>query len=157
MENFRNILVAIDFSTYSVQAVEDAKTIARKFKSAIYLAHVIDAVPALAAKNPESSYESVSHHARNIAMISLENYAAQYFSSKDNVKLVVREGAAEEELLMLAQDEKIDLIVMATHARTGLARLIAGSVTEKVIQKSPVPVLVVKSCPEPPGSTPQEY
>jgi nucleotide-binding universal stress UspA family protein len=157
MENFKNILVAIDFSTYSVQAVEDAKTIARKFKSTVYLAHIIDAVPELAAEDSGRSFESVSHHARNLAMISLENYAAQYFSLKDNVKLVVREGSAEEELLMLIQDQKIDLIVMATHARTGLAHLIAGSVTEKVIQKSPVPVLVVKSSQEPLAATYQEY
>jgi universal stress protein A len=56
---------------------------------------------------------------------------------------VVRKGIAEEEIVKFAKEEDIDLIIMATHGRSGLSHVLMGSVAEKVIQQSPVPVLVV--------------
>ena len=52
-------------------------------------------------------------------------------------------GHPVEEILRLAQDQKMDLIVIATHGRTGLPRFLFGSVAEKVVRLAPIPVLVV--------------
>ena len=57
----------------------------------------------------------------------------------------VREGSAAEEILKVAESERPDLIVMATHGRTSVRRLLLGSVTEKIVRTAPCPVLAVPS------------
>jgi len=57
---------------------------------------------------------------------------------------VVRRGFAYEEIMRFVDEEEIDLIVMATHGRTGLPHIIMGSVAERVVRHSPVPVLTIK-------------
>jgi nucleotide-binding universal stress UspA family protein len=58
---------------------------------------------------------------------------------------VVREGPAAEDILRVAEEKNVDLIVMATHGRSGVRRLVLGSVTEKVIRATARPVLTVRS------------
>jgi len=60
---------------------------------------------------------------------------------------VVRSGVAEKEILRFAEEERIDLVVMATHGWTGLRHMLMGSVAEKVVRYSPIPVLTVKPKP----------
>lgn len=64
---------------------------------------------------------------------------------------LVRQGPAAEAILDAAAAERVSLIAMATHGQTGPARWVFGSITEKVLRASPVPVLVVRSCPSAPG------
>jgi nucleotide-binding universal stress UspA family protein len=57
----------------------------------------------------------------------------------------VREGPAAQDILRVAEEKNVDLIVMATHGRSGVQRLVLGSVTEKVIRATSCPVLAVRS------------
>jgi universal stress protein A len=56
---------------------------------------------------------------------------------------IIRYGRAHDEIVKCAEEQKADLIVMGTHGRTGLAHLLVGSVTERVVRTSKVPVLTV--------------
>jgi universal stress protein A len=62
-----------------------------------------------------------------------------------NISREVRQGQSAEEIVRLATERKADLIVMGTHGRTGLARLLAGSVAESVLRTAPCPVLAVRT------------
>jgi nucleotide-binding universal stress UspA family protein len=62
-----------------------------------------------------------------------------------NVEYVVADGLAAEEIVRAAADRHCDLIVMATHGRSGLGRLMLGSVAEEVMRKAPCPVLTLKA------------
>jgi nucleotide-binding universal stress UspA family protein len=64
---------------------------------------------------------------------------------KVNVSTIVRTGNAADEILKAAEETKVDLIAMSTHGRSGLRRLAFGSITDKVLQRSPVPVLTVRA------------
>jgi nucleotide-binding universal stress UspA family protein len=61
-----------------------------------------------------------------------------------NVETEVRQGAPHTEMVQFARDNAVDLIVMGSHGRTGLAHALVGSVAEKVVRKAPCPVLVVR-------------
>jgi|ERR1041385_4209453 nucleotide-binding universal stress UspA family protein len=144
MKTIKKILFATDFSELSAAAVEYAETIAENFASVIYVAHVVDSVPAIHVEYPPPSYALVSQAVRTKAMKSLENFVAKNFRSYNKLKFDILEGHPDQELVLLAQDEGIDLIIMATHGRTGLAHLVMGSIAEKVVRHSPIAVLLVK-------------
>jgi universal stress protein A len=60
------------------------------------------------------------------------------------VQTIVLEGKVSDALLKCARDENVDLIVMSTHGRTGLSRLLMGSVAEQVVHGAPCPVLLIR-------------
>jgi universal stress protein A len=75
-----------------------------------------------------------------------KSFQKQYLSKikdKDNVIIVTRSGREEEEILKFASEEKVDIIVIGTHGRTGLKHVFLGSVAEKTIRHSKVPVFVI--------------
>ena len=69
-----------------------------------------------------------------------------YWKMKNNTNLeqVILHGEPHREIVKYAQENEIDLVVIATHGRTGLAHMLMGSVAERIVRLSPVPVLAVK-------------
>lgn len=80
-------------------------------------------------------------------LAALAQFAAEHLRPEQKVTLVVRSGNAADEIVRFAEDEAVDLVVMATHGRTGLQHMVMGSVAEKVVRFSGVPVLTVKPKP----------
>lgn len=72
-------------------------------------------------------------------------HRVQFPDAKVPVEHLLEEGNPSAEILRVAQERRCDLIVMGTHGRTGLHRLLMGSVAEHVVRKAPCPVLVVKT------------
>jgi nucleotide-binding universal stress UspA family protein len=137
----KNILLATDFSEASMHALPYAAGIARKLGSSIYLCHIVEP-SALVNSAPEVAprlYEGM----RNQAVAQL---AALEHSSKLNeieAKTVVGAGAIGDALPDLVVENKIDLVVMGTHGRTGVRRLLLGSAVEAVCRVATCPVLTV--------------
>jgi nucleotide-binding universal stress UspA family protein len=94
---------------------------------------------------PPRSAQPFWEHAHRVAHAKLSALREQLLGRRAQVELLVQEGAAAEEILRLAEQKAVDLIVMATHGRSGVRRLLLGSVAEKVIRSAPCPVLAVKS------------
>jgi nucleotide-binding universal stress UspA family protein len=146
--SIRNILVPIDFSKMSIQAIETAKGFAQRFGATIHLAHVHQfAYPAEfmgpvfpAGELPESFEE---HRSKELAE-QLKTVATRSgLSARDQTHL--RTGvAAFDEICRLAQEIPADLIVMPTHGRTGLKHVFLGSTAEQIVQHSPYPVFVAR-------------
>ena len=141
---YKKILCPTDFSESSYEAIKTAGEIAFHFGSELCLLHVVSPVPVVpmgggAAYNVplyEQELESASKK-------SLEEIINQLEWKELKVRLIVLRGNAADETVRIADEEHVDLIVIATHGRTGLDRLIFGSVAEKVIRLARCPVLTV--------------
>jgi len=146
MFNLKNILAPTDFSSLSHSALDYAKDLAESMNATIHILHVIEkSVPFIPGKQ-NLNEEEIS--------ISLEIEAKKHLSvltreieneSDVNVIGVIRHGIDYEEITNFANEIQTDLIVIATHGRTGIMHSLLGSVAEKVIQHSKCPVLVIPS------------
>jgi nucleotide-binding universal stress UspA family protein len=96
-------------------------------------------------QHPPRSAQPFWEHARQIAQAQLALLQHPLQGTQVHVAVQVREGSAAEEILSVAASESPDLIVMATHGRSGVRRLLLGSVTEKIVRTAPCPVLAVPS------------
>jgi nucleotide-binding universal stress UspA family protein len=139
----RKILVPTDFSKLSMVALEYAEILLELQTPEIYLLHVLDKS---AMRKEEKKRRSEKNFAaiEKAAMKQLSTIAGQYFTETNVVTMALRRGDPSREIVKLAQEEKIDLIIISTHGRTGIAHVLMGSVAEKVVRYSPVPVLSVK-------------
>jgi|SRR6188768_4225780 len=140
--SFERILVATDFSESSRQALELGLQLAQQFGSELTLMHSWDP--------PDYSYAAGLHvpvdmvtPIERAAAAHLEEATAELRCRFPAAKSLLCEGAPWEEVLDAAARVKADLIVMGTRGRTGLERALLGSVAEKVVRLSPVPVLTV--------------
>lgn len=136
---WKKILLATDGSKHSSNATEKAIDFAKSYGGTLTAISVVDVPAELYAEAPvlvDELVEKAKGYAENV-----KNMAK---ATGVEVKTQVREGESHEAVIKLARDESADLIVMGSHGRTGLKRLLMGSVTEKVIGHAPCPVLVVK-------------
>ena len=96
-------------------------------------------------QHPPRSAQPFWEHAQRAAQAKLALLQHPLLGTHVQVAVQVREGSAAEEILKVAESERPDLIVMATHGRTSVRRLLLGSVTEKIVRTAPCPVLAVPS------------
>jgi len=144
----KNILVPTDFSKFSDTALKKAVDIASQYGSTIYLLHVIDKQIQECAIDYCLSYEVVEALKRESLKESekrLKKERDAIVKSKDlKVVFDVKNGVPSEVILSEQKKKKIDLIVIASHGKTGLLKQLLGSVADKVIKGAPCPVIVVK-------------
>lgn len=142
---FKKILVPLDFSDYTDEIITVAVRIAEKFGSAIHLLHVIPNMDYFTPYESFLSTENLVNVQRDIEREVGKDMEARAKSIKDiPVTKVIHTGAAFLEIIDYVRAEKIDLVVMGTHGRGGLEHILIGSVAEKVVRKSPCPVLTVR-------------
>lgn len=135
-----NILLAVDGSKFSEIAANRAISVAQTYGRRLNVLSVVD-VPSEAYAEAPDAVEKMVENARE----TVNAIEGQAIPAKLETRTFVREGKAHEKILNLADELKADMICMGSHGRTGLRRLLMGSVTEKVIGGSEIPVLVIKS------------
>lgn len=145
MNAIRKILIPTDFSAFSLAAIDYVRTQLTLKDAALYLLHVVND-PVLVAPYPnvDLNAETILRDTSERAKEELRELIEKHFSGLRSVIPVVRRGEAAREINRFALDEGVDLIVIATHGRTGLAHILMGSVAEKVVRQSRVPVLSIK-------------
>lgn len=144
----RRVLHPTDFSDYSDRALPYAVSFARRYDADLLMIHVVtvwDYDPA----NPEWRFPSLEEEQRkaaeDTAQASLEAHAEEKIADELRVeKKLVKGFDPPLEIVRTAEDEEADLIVMATHGRTGLRHVLMGSTAEKVIRYAECPVLTIK-------------
>ena len=144
-----NILVPTDFSTYANYALKYAVALAKQFGATLHFAHVIDRAALAGVRGNEmwmgeseshAIIESMREHATS-RMAHLKQIADdEGVVSHEHVVL----GSPTQEILGLIDKTEATLVVMATHGRSGVEHLVFGSVAEKIVRQSPVPVFSVK-------------
>lgn len=137
----KNILVPIDFSQASERALDYACTIAPRLDAKIHIVNALGQVlPELKMSLTETMLRSLrdEHIAALAKLVDPRRLLATFG------EVVVREGDARDVIRETAQQLRIDLVVMGTHGRRGVSRLILGSVAEDVSRRSLCPVLLVR-------------
>ena len=134
------ILVPIDFSPNSEVALGLATSLARDSGGEIVLAHM-ETIPLSAAAGGEYLY-AIPEPPTEELMEKLQHVSPP--DSRIPVERHLLAGDPADAIVRIAETEHIDLIVMGTHGRRGLSRLLMGSVAESVVRESPCPVLTVK-------------
>jgi nucleotide-binding universal stress UspA family protein len=141
----RRILVPVDFSENTPAVLEWAAHLAEEHASAILLLHAfhlpVEFQQLEGAYLPPDFWASV----RTEAEASLGRYVAELEKRGIEVESIVCEGYAATVIVDEAESRGADLIVIGTHGRSGLKHLVLGSIAERVVQKSPCPVLTVKA------------
>jgi nucleotide-binding universal stress UspA family protein len=136
---WQKILVATDGSKYSNAAIAKAIDFAKSYGGELKIVSVVDIPSEFYAEAP-TVVEDLARKAKRF--VDDVRKKAEEFNIR--AATFTAEGEAYEVITRLAKDEKADVIVMGSHGRTGLRRLLMGSVAEKTIGHSPCPVLVVK-------------
>ena len=143
----RNILVPIDFSELSVQAIRTASRLAQRFGASIHLAHVRQfeyAGDFVAPAPPMVPFSFMPYEQNGEKSVLKELNALAREHGISPICHVLGGAPAFDEICRIAQNIPADLIVMPTHGRTGLKHVFLGSTAERIVQHSPSPVLVTR-------------
>lgn len=146
---FERILCPTDFSEPSYEAVKASGEIAFHFGSELCLLHVLSPIPVVPTAGEPSGFDVLLYEQQLEAFSkrSLEEVMNQLEWKELKTRLIVLRGDAASEIIRTAFEENADLIVIATRGRTGLERLLFGSVAEKVVRLAPCPVLSIVARP----------
>jgi len=139
------ILFPTDFSDSKRHTAAFAADLARKYGARIYMLHVIyditrDSVLYTSRLDMDSLYEEVKNGARE----EMDNIASTAFQGFDDLERVIRVGSPAGDILQFADEADIDLIVIGSHGKKGLDRILFGSTALKVIKRANCPVLTVR-------------
>ncbi len=144
MAFWNKICCAVDFSNPSRLAMEDAAALAKQLGVDLTLLHVHELPTAettgMLVSSPGLFAAAVEEAERKLELWRAE---AEQLACRP-VRMKVVPGAAAAEIVRFATDEGMDAIVMATHGRTGLRRLLLGSVAERVVAQADCPVVVIR-------------
>lgn len=142
-KNIQKILIPTDGSDYSMRAAEYGISVAKMLDAQIMVVYVIDAV-VLDQISKVAERENVERELKQNGQRYI-NYVLD-LAQKEGVKdgSLIAKGNPFEQIVHLAKELNMGLIVMGTYGRRGAERILIGSVAERVIEYSPCPVLVVK-------------
>jgi nucleotide-binding universal stress UspA family protein len=165
---FGKILVPLDRSSLAEAVLPSVIEASRHFHSQIVLLQVLSTVPLVAIADSEmeqavlpniSTIAEVLEGEINRAEQYLRRIAARFDGLQVEVSCLVRYGSPADEIIECAREHGVDLIAMSTHGRTGLRRIVLGSVADQVLHRAGIPILLVRPvqqkarqravCPEP--------
>jgi nucleotide-binding universal stress UspA family protein len=154
MEVFKRVLFPVDFSEVSPRIASWVLDVAQKFGAEIHLLFVARSLQHFVGLSvSEVAIEKFEGELIKGAEQKMEEFINTCFPAYPVLKNRVVLGDAAEEILRYVHSVGIDLVIMGSHGRKGVDRLLIGSVAEKVLKMSPVPVMIVNA-PKIPG--PQE-
>jgi nucleotide-binding universal stress UspA family protein len=139
----KKIVVATDFAEASQVAADVALELAKKFQVPLVLVHAYLVPGSIYMGVPMAPVVDYARLYEDSARQALEKERARLADKSAEVVSVLRAGIAWEQILSAAKDFDADLIVVGTHGRRGLPRAILGSVAEKVVRLSSIPVLTI--------------
>ena len=140
----RNLLCAVDFTEFSYRAFQFAAAIARHFHSHLFVQHVVS-LPAEASWGGGDTgiVKERLRAAQRMAEKELRRLQTEADIDEMNVTYMLHDGDVRSRILETVTHRKIDLLVLGTHARTGVKRLMEGSLAERLVHEAICPVLVV--------------
>ena len=142
----KRILCPTDFSEPSLEGVAVANELGVHFRAEIVLVHVVPPIPVVAAGPGGASFNIAAYQEELVSSSKkrLDAMEKEKFAQELCVRPIVSLGSAANEIIRIAGEENAGLIVMATHGETGWRRLVFGSVAERVVRLSDVPLLTVR-------------
>lgn len=146
MTQFNQILVPIDFSEFSRDAISHAKYLAADFGSTVRLLHIVEEVihPSFYVTG-QTSLTTWFPEIEATSLKEMKKLADDAPGPQVPLEFHIKEGRAAVDIIGFAKKNLIDLIVMASHGLTGIEHLLLGSVAEKVVRMAPCPLFTIKS------------
>ena len=133
----QKILVPVDFSDCSRKALQYAVPFAKQFGAELILLHVVEPYPAVPEMVPYDA-ESIQDARRELETLR------KTIDDGVNSSASVRKDPPQLEIVEAARELGVDLIIISTHGRKGITRMVFGSTTERVVRRAPCPVLIVR-------------
>jgi len=146
----KKILCPTDFSDFSYQALKVAAEFCEKFNAQLYLVHVIAPVPKAMGLPTSASFDipmyqkKLEEHNKE----ALDKIIKEKVPDTIKAESIVTYGFEADNIVETAEEKDVDLIIIATHGRTGLKHFFLGSVAEKVLRHTSHPVLTVRATEE---------
>jgi nucleotide-binding universal stress UspA family protein len=141
----KKILYPTDFSEGSLVAVPMLVDLVKKYGAKLYILHVIyDIAKTSGWYVPHISMDELYKDMEDAAKKELQRCCIEELRGYENIERVVIRGVPDEEIIKFASANNIDLIVMGTHGRKGLDRVLFGSTAAKVVRNAPCAVLTVR-------------
>ena len=148
MKVFARILHATDFSTASRPALAKAIALARQNRAPLTIVHALPPpiipVGGEIAYVPPGTYEAIDQSARQYARKQLAALTARARKAGVRATALLLDGTPHDQIARAARRARADVVVIGTHGRTGLAKVLMGSVAERVVRFAPCPVLTVR-------------
>jgi len=142
---FKLILCPVDFSEFSAAAYRYALSLAEHYKTNLVVLHAVEL-----RKYPYADYAAAAGDFASFCKalceggsVKLHEFLKKHSRAETDVRCVVDQGNASDLILSFAQAHNVELIVMGSHGRRGLDRLVLGSTTDRVMRRASCPVLVV--------------
>ena len=145
-QQFSKILYATDYSKASARAFDEAIALTKQNRAELLVLHVIDPVPPYVAGEDIGGaelYMKLEETTKQDAETSMNKLMEKLRKLKVNAKRLLLRGIAPEQIVRTAKNRRANLIVIGTHGRTGLSKLLMGSVANKVVSTAHCPVLTV--------------
>jgi nucleotide-binding universal stress UspA family protein len=143
---YRKVLFCTDFSQNSDYAFEFASGIAKRDEGLLYILHVIPTNPHSAYIENTVGEEILKQVQEQIEEDLDNNYSERYLKRVENgirYEIVTKSGREDEKIIEFAKEKNVDIIVLGTHGRTGIEHVFFGSIAEKVLRRSHVPIFVI--------------
>ena len=140
---FNHLLVPVDFSASSHQALESAIDLSRRFGSRLTLVHVHE-TPAYVYGGMTFATADLLGPIEEAAREHLDKTLREVQAVIPAAKAILRRGTAAVEILEVIEEQHPDLVVMGTHGRTGVSHALLGSVAERIVRFSTTPVLTIR-------------
>ena len=149
MINIKNILVPTDFSDFSRYALNYAVAFAQAFGAKITLIHVtpereLDSIRQVSTYFEPGQLENLLKERESEDRKQLEEFILAELKKGITVETIHKVGIPFLDIIKTAKQRGVDLIVIATHGRSGLSHMLFGSVAEKVVRQAPCPVLSIR-------------
>ena len=141
--SFKNILYPTDFSRYSDAALPFASSLARKYGSKVFAVHVVSLSP-FPDTLPTQAWRALAAQGIRDAREGLRKIDPQWVGIPH--ESLIRKGDVWKELAKILEAKEVDLIVCGTHGRTGISKVLIGSIAEKICRHATCPVLTVGPC-----------
>jgi nucleotide-binding universal stress UspA family protein len=143
--DIKRILFPTDFSEGSSIALEYAMDMAKRYSAKLYIVHVIyDVVKAAGWYVPHVSIDEMYKDLEKGAQKEIERFGLEELRSLKGIERSVIRGVPHEAIVKFAKENKVDIIVMGTHGRKGVGRILFGSTAAQVVRFAPCPVLTVR-------------
>jgi nucleotide-binding universal stress UspA family protein len=143
MVYLQKILVTTDLSEFSLAAMDHASTFGLLYAAELSIMYVAEPANHRSSKGPQGA-DPAHQKPLEEAAHNLARFVERNIKADTHARQIVRLGNPAAEICKFVADEHVDLVVMATHGRTGLKHVLMGSVAEKVVRMSTAPVLTVK-------------
>ena len=146
MSEIKKILCAVDLSEHSKMVADYAITMARAFDAEITVLYTAPSLSQYVGFHvPPSSIENFVGEIVTGAEQSMDEFIAEMFPDPSiKVEGKILSGYAAQEIIAFSNTHNVDIIIMGTHGRTGIDRMLFGSVAEKVVKTASVPVMTIR-------------